>query len=93
MSVFGSLSAIGESGYSHALIQLGILAPDEGFLVGLDPVLYDPLPLGISVYAKDENAAIAGTVAATSAPFVNTLLRVEVASAGLSNSVITTTYL
>ena len=31
--------------------------PDEDFLMGLDPALYDPLPLGISVYAKDENAA------------------------------------
>lgn len=37
-------------------LLLGVY-PDEDFLVGLDPVLYDPLPLGISVYAKDENAA------------------------------------
>jgi hypothetical protein len=30
---------------------------DEELIVGLDPALYDPLPLGISVYAKDRNAA------------------------------------
>jgi hypothetical protein len=30
---------------------------DEEMIVGLDPALYDPLPLGISVYAKDRNAA------------------------------------
>ena len=31
--------------------------PEGDFLLGLDPALYDPLPLGISVYAKDEHAA------------------------------------
>jgi len=31
---------------------------DEELIVGLDPALYDPLPLGISVYAKDRNAAV-----------------------------------
>ena len=35
-------------------LLLGVY-PDEDFLVGLDPALYDPLPLGISVYAKDKN--------------------------------------
>jgi hypothetical protein len=30
---------------------------DEELIVGLDPALYNPLPLGISVYAKDRNAA------------------------------------
>jgi hypothetical protein len=32
------------------------LDPEEEFIVGLDPALYDPLPLGISVYAKDQHA-------------------------------------
>jgi hypothetical protein len=31
--------------------------PREQLIIGLDPSLYDPLPLGISVYAKDRNAA------------------------------------
>ncbi len=30
--------------------------PQENLMVGLDPALYDPLPLGISVYAKDQHA-------------------------------------
>jgi hypothetical protein len=30
--------------------------PQEDLIVGLDPGLYDPLPLGISVYAKDQHA-------------------------------------
>jgi hypothetical protein len=30
--------------------------PEENLIVGLDPALYDPLPLGISVYAKDQHA-------------------------------------
>lgn len=30
------------------------LYPEGNLILGLDPVLYDPLPLGISVYAKDE---------------------------------------
>ncbi len=37
-------------------LLLGVY-PEGGFLLGLDPALYDPLPLGISVYAKDEQAA------------------------------------
>jgi hypothetical protein len=36
-------------------LLLGI-DPQENLIVGLDPALYDPLPLGISVYAKDEHA-------------------------------------
>lgn len=35
-----------------ATLLLGIY-PEGELLVGLDPALYDPLPLGISVYAKD----------------------------------------
>jgi hypothetical protein len=30
--------------------------PEEKLIVGLDPALYDPLPLGISVYAKEKHA-------------------------------------
>lgn len=30
--------------------------PQEDLMLGLDPALYDPLPLGISVYAKDRHA-------------------------------------
>jgi hypothetical protein len=30
--------------------------PQENLIVGLDPALYDPLPLGISIYAKDQHA-------------------------------------
>lgn len=33
-------------------LLLGVY-PEGGLLLGLDPALYDPLPLGISVYAKD----------------------------------------
>jgi hypothetical protein len=32
--------------------------PEEDLLIGLDPVLYDPLPLGISIYAKDRHAGL-----------------------------------
>jgi Methylase-associated X1 len=35
-------------------LLLGIY-PEGGLILGLDPALYDPLPLGISVYAKDEH--------------------------------------
>lgn len=34
---------------------------ERGVLVGLDPALYDPLPMGISMYAKDAQLAAAGT--------------------------------
>jgi hypothetical protein len=34
-------------------LLLGIY-PEGGLILGLDPALYDPMPLGISVYAKDE---------------------------------------
>jgi hypothetical protein len=37
-------------------LLLGVDMKEE-LIVGLDPALYDPLPLGISVYAKDRNAA------------------------------------
>ena len=37
-------------------LLLGVY-PEEDLLLGLDPALYDPLPLGISVYAKDRHAA------------------------------------
>lgn len=33
-------------------LLLGVY-PEGEFLLGLDPALYDPLPLGISIYAKD----------------------------------------
>jgi hypothetical protein len=33
------------------------LYPEGGLILGLDPSLYDPLPLGISVYAKDQQVA------------------------------------
>jgi hypothetical protein len=36
-------------------LLLGI-DPEDDLLVGLDPALYDPLPLGISVYAKDHHS-------------------------------------
>ena len=36
-------------------LLLGVY-PEGDLLLGLDPALYDPLPLGISVYAKDEHA-------------------------------------
>lgn len=36
-------------------LLLGVY-PQEDLIVGLDPALYDPLPLGISVYAKDQHA-------------------------------------
>ena len=36
-------------------LLLGVY-PDEDLILGLDPALYDPLPLGISVYAKDRHA-------------------------------------
>ncbi len=36
-------------------LLLGVY-PEEDLLLGLDPLLYDPLPLGISVYAKDRHA-------------------------------------
>jgi hypothetical protein len=35
-------------------LLLGIY-PEGDLILGLDPALYDPLPLGISVYAKDEH--------------------------------------
>ena len=38
-------------------LLLGVY-PEAQLLLGLDPAVYDPLPLGISVYAKDENAAV-----------------------------------
>ncbi|MEJ5946569.1 hypothetical protein WDZ17_14825 [Pseudokineococcus basanitobsidens] len=33
---------------------------ERGVLVGLDPALYDPLPMGISMYAKESQLAAAG---------------------------------
>ena len=36
-------------------LLLGVY-PQEDLILGLDPALYDPLPLGISVYAKDRHA-------------------------------------
>jgi hypothetical protein len=33
------------------------LYPEGGLILGLDPSLYHPLPLGISVYAKDQQVA------------------------------------
>lgn len=36
-------------------LLLGVY-PQEDLILGLDPALYDPLPLGISVYAKDQHA-------------------------------------
>ena len=35
-------------------LLLGVY-PEGGLLLGLDPALYNPMPLGISVYAKDEH--------------------------------------
>jgi hypothetical protein len=35
-------------------LVLGVY-PEFNMILGLDPALYDPLPLGISVYAKDEH--------------------------------------
>jgi hypothetical protein len=37
-------------------VMLGV-APAQGLLVALDPLLYDPLPLGISVFWKDDEVA------------------------------------
>ncbi len=39
-------------------LVLGV-EPDEDLLVALDPLRYDPLPLGISVFWKDDDAAAA----------------------------------
>jgi hypothetical protein len=40
-------------------LLLGVY-PEGGLIVGLDPALYDPLPLGISVYAKDRQVEATG---------------------------------
>ncbi len=36
-------------------LMLGV-APDADLVVGLDPVLYDPLPMGISVFWREQDA-------------------------------------
>lgn len=40
-------------------LLLGIY-PEGNLILGLDPSLYDPLPLGISVYAKDDHVDAVG---------------------------------
>jgi hypothetical protein len=39
-------------------VVLGV-EPDADLIVGLDPILYDPLPMGISIFWKDDEVAAA----------------------------------